>query len=283
MGRYNEKNDLADKGEHPMKIHYTVLDPTKNITLLVQTPVPRDQQARLAALLLARETEAEQVGFVEPSEQCRARLQMMGGEFCGNAAMSLATLLCRRSGQAEAQIPLEVSGAAEPVDCHITWVDGCYLGTVDMPLPEKVESLSLPLDGKTAFFPVVYLPGICHIVVPAGFLRREEAEQALRSWSSLFPQEAVGLLLYDQAAGRMDPLVYVKPTDTAVWERGCGSGSAAIGALRAWQTERDQCITVRQPGGTIAVSCLWRGGAFGPLTITGTVKVLGSKTAEIDL
>ncbi|NLU25372.1 MAG: hypothetical protein GXW99_11840 [Clostridiales bacterium] len=266
-----------------MKIHYAVLDPTKNITLLVKTPVERALQPRLAAALLQQEPEGEQVGFIEPSDTGRARLQMMGGEFCGNAAMSLAVLLCRRDGKAETDIPLEVSGADSLVNCHITWVDGCYLGTVDMPLPEKVEQVALPLGGKEIVFPSVVLPGIRHLVVPAGLLTSSEAENVIRVWGGSFSQEAVGLLLYDQAAGRIDPLVYVKSTDTAVWERGCGSGSAAVGALRAWQAGCNQCVTVRQPGGTIAVSCLLQGGVFTSLTITGTVKILHRKTVELTL
>lgn len=38
-----------------MELRYTVIDPTKNITLLVTTPVPRDVQPRVAAELLRRE------------------------------------------------------------------------------------------------------------------------------------------------------------------------------------------------------------------------------------
>ena len=52
-----------------MELRYTVIDPTKNITLLVTTPVPRDVQPRVAAELLRRERDAEQVGFGGPG--CR--------------------------------------------------------------------------------------------------------------------------------------------------------------------------------------------------------------------
>ena len=37
-----------------MELRYTVIDPTKNITLLVTTPVPRDVQPRVAMELLRR-------------------------------------------------------------------------------------------------------------------------------------------------------------------------------------------------------------------------------------
>ena len=70
-----------------MELRYTVIDPTKNITLLVTTPVPRDVQPRVAAELLRREKDAEQVGFAEGLAAGNPRLQMMGGEFCGNATM----------------------------------------------------------------------------------------------------------------------------------------------------------------------------------------------------
>ena len=39
-------------GGGTMELRYTVIDPTKNITLLVTTPVPRDVQPRVAAELL---------------------------------------------------------------------------------------------------------------------------------------------------------------------------------------------------------------------------------------
>ena len=42
-----------------MELRYTVIDPTKNITLLVTTPVPRDVQPRVAMELLRREKDAE--------------------------------------------------------------------------------------------------------------------------------------------------------------------------------------------------------------------------------
>ena len=51
-----------------MELRYTVIDPTKNITLLVTTPMPRDVQPRVAAELLRREKDAEQVGFATFSD-----------------------------------------------------------------------------------------------------------------------------------------------------------------------------------------------------------------------
>ena len=218
-----------------MELRYTVIDPTKNITLLVTTPVPRDAQPRVAMELLRREKDAEQVGFAEGLAAGKPRLQMMGGEFCGNAAMSMAAWLHRDLPLgAERTLTLPVSGARSPVACRVTHIDGCFIGTVSMPLPESIEQLALPVGGVNQIFPVVFLPGICHVIAPAELFDRHCAEEALRSWSKALPGEAMGLLLLEESRTAFTPLVYVKPTDSCVWERGCGSGSAAIGA---WLTQ----------------------------------------------
>ena len=164
-----------------MELRYTVIDPTKNITLLVTTPVPRDVQPRVAAELLRREEDAEQVGFAEGLAAGKPRLQMMGGEFCGNATMSMAAWLHRDLPVgAERTLALPVSGAPEPVACRVTRIDGCFIGTVAMPLPERIEKLPLPVCGVTQSLPVVFLPGICHVIVPADMIGRDRADETLQ-------------------------------------------------------------------------------------------------------
>ena len=91
----------------------------------------------------------------------------------------------------------------------------------------------------------------------------------------------MGLLLFDETAMRFDPLVYVRATDTAVWERGCGSGSAAIGAWMTKKHGKGQCLSLKQPGGAIAVATVWQDGAVTSLTITGTVALGKEKSVEI--
>lgn len=268
-----------------MELRYTVIDPTKNITLLVTTPVPRDVQPRVAAELLQREKDAEQVGFAEGLAAGEPRLQMMGGEFCGNATMSMAAWLHRDLPVGEScALTLPVSGAPEPVPCRVTHIDGCFIGTVSMPLPERIETLSLPVCGVMQSLPVVLLPGICHVIVPADMIRRDQAEKTLRSWSDLLPGEAMGLLLLDESRTAFTPLVYVRPTDSCVWERGCGSGSASIGAWLTQVRGADQCVSLRQPGGVIQVVTQTDSDAcLTSLTITGTVCLGKTKKATVRL
>ena len=77
--------------------------------------------------------------------------------------------------------------------------------------------------------------------------------------------------------------MYVKPTDSCVWERGCGSGSAAIGAWLTSVRGREQCVSLRQPGGVIQVVTRLAGEKLAALTITGTVVIGKTKTAKIAL
>ncbi|MBO4853763.1 MAG: hypothetical protein J5482_01285 [Oscillospiraceae bacterium] len=269
-----------------MELEYTLIDPTKNITLLVTTPIQRALQPQVAGYLLRREKAAEQVAFLEQAQTagCQARLQMMGGEFCGNAAMSLGAWLCWEQGSAVGEnrtLLLEVSGAPEPVACTVTPVRTCYLGTVAMPLPERVTTVELPVAGGTAPFPAVFFPGICHVIVPANAMKKSEAEDRLRHWAARLLSGAAGLLLWNESASSMEPLVYVQETDTAVWEQGCGSGSAAIGAWLTVRRGENQCLSVRQPGGAIAVTTLFADGKLTSLTISGTVHLGRKKRTNV--
>ena len=267
-----------------MVLRYTVVDPTKNITLLVTTPVPRALQPQTAAWLLRREKNAEQVGFLETSDTAPGRLQMMGGEFCGNATMGLGAWLCRRDKLpfgVTHDFALEISGAEELVLCAVTPVRYGYLATVELPLPEKMEQRTFPTAAGDVNLTVVFLPGICHIIAPKGTVSRDEAEELLRRWSAGLPGEAVGLILLDEERTAIDPLVYVKPTDTAVWERGCGSGSAAVACWLTAKRGASQCLSIRQQGGTIAAVTDWDGQRVTKLHITGSVALTGDK--EIDV
>ena len=83
---------------------------------------------------------------------------------------------------------------------------------------------------------------------------------------------------------KRQPLVYVRPTDSCVWERGCGSGSASIGAWLTQVRGADQCVSLRQPGGVIQVVTQTDGGArLTSLTITGTVCLGKTKKATVRL
>ena len=82
-------------------IKYSILDPTGNITALVESEVAVERQPAAAEAIMKRHTEVEQVGFVrfDPEEGIDAQLRMAGGEFCGNASLCTAALYLMRNGK----------------------------------------------------------------------------------------------------------------------------------------------------------------------------------------
>lgn len=271
-----------------MEIPFIKTSPTQNITVLVNAPVPRSEQPVLAARLLACDSVGgEQAGFIEPAALpgARLRLQMMGGEFCGNATMSLGAWLARQDGLPDggcASYVLEVSGTEGLTGCHIERSGDAYRGTVCMPLPERITAVTLNTDAGPQAFPMVRMPGIAHIVAPTeSGLTREEIARRIRSWNETIRADALGVLRYDAVREAIEPIVYVPATDSAVWERGCGSGTAALGCWRALRDGQSIRTVLRQPGGEIEVNAAVEDNAIVRLTITGTVRIVATGSAYL--
>ena len=71
-------------------LRVSIFDPTGNITALVESPVAPEEQSAVAARIMERFPQVEQVGFVRLPRESAAPVElcMAGGEFCGNASMS---------------------------------------------------------------------------------------------------------------------------------------------------------------------------------------------------
>lgn len=253
------------------KARYVILNPSGNLTALVTEWPGRESEAEITSALMK---ESEQVAYLEPAvlPGSLARIRLMGGEFCGNDAMASAGWLIRSSLQPgeHRAVPLEVSGAQGIVSCEIQKTAGGFRGTVRMP---KVLSIAeLKLEGIS--FVSVRLEGILHLIREASApLTPGFAEELLRRISFLRPaEEAIGLLDFNPETGFMRPLIYVRGSGTFVWETACGSGSAAVGALRAWQKSSGDVVTsVFQPGGVISVRAVAAQGQILEVSITGDI------------
>ena len=250
---------------------YVLLDPTGNLTCLVLDPVPAALRPRVTAALMGR---CEQVGYLERpfDPAARARLSMMGGEFCGYASMAAAAWLAQMDGAAgETVVPLEVSGAEGVVFCAVRPLpDGAFEGTVSMPPVREILSSRL----GPFFAPLVRLDGIAHWILPDHPLLKAEAEALLTDHAPALPDPSAGLLLWDSQARFMRPLVWVRGSGTLVWETGCGSGSTAVGAwLSLPLGDGTHTQDIRQPGGVIRVSCRVQSARPAAVSITGRVRL----------
>ncbi len=250
---------------------YVTLDPTGNLTCLVLDPAEPGDETTLVRELLKQ---CEQVAFLEPPNrpEAAAGIRLMGGEFCGNAAMAAAVWLIRDEMEegAEKTLLLEVSGAADPVFCTIRKTADGFEGTVCMPgIPEIDTEMLCGIP-----FSVVRMEGIVHLICESRTFEPEEAEQLLLRLAEQLPDEAVGLIQWNRTEWYMRPLVYVRGSGSLVWEHGCGSGSAAVGVVEALRNGAKQTtVSVNQPGGTIRATAETEDGKILAVSITGRVRI----------
>ncbi len=253
-------------------IRYTLLDPTGNRTVLVETPVDVRSQVPVAGQIMDAEPDAEQVGFLSARPD-GVSLRMAGGEFCGNAAMSAAVLYAADRGIASGAVPVDVWGTPVPVTVEVEALpDGSVRGTLSMPRPVSVGKERFP-DGICR--PVVRFPGISHVILE-GTTDREAAEAAAPAWCGFLGSECVGLMLYDREGETLRPLVYVPSAGTMFWENSCASGTAAVGAYLAAK-DGPVSLSLRQPGGTLHIEADAEGGLF----LTGAVRICRRRTIRV--
>lgn len=242
------------------ELSYVLMDPTGNKTILVESFVPEVEQPKTAARLMEIEPEAEQVGFLYSDDDCGVGLRMAAGEFCGNATMSAAVLSAIVADVPEGSAMVETSGAADQVPVtYFRQPDGTYSATVEMPSPLNIRTVELPVSGtdETVRLPFVEFEGISHLIyehpAPEDDVSRAAAEQLIKEWLEVLDVEVLGILFFHREDSRMTPLVYVPAVGSMCWETACATGSAAIGAFLAAESNAPVERALKQPGGFLKV------------------------------
>ena len=258
-------------------LRYSIWDPTGNITALVESDVELDRQPSVAAALMRRHPEVEQVGFLRLSpngELSGTELRMAGGEFCGNATMCAAALFQLRTGRragtedAPETVWLCVSGLSRPVPVRL-WQEGAesFRAAVRMRARLGTAERELCFEGRSGSLPLVRMEGISHLLVEPGSVffallaDRPAAERAVRAWCAELGAACLGLMFLEAEgdAYRLTPLVYVPGSGTVFWESACASGSASVGMALAERAAAPVCLELREPGGTLRVMSEPRG------------------------
>lgn len=269
----------------------------ENMTIFVLDQIPRDMQMHVAKKLMNYSNiYAEQVGFIErPSlhknldNNC-LRLQMMGGEFCGNAARSLAALLVHNQypNVTEAEdsylVQLEVSGIDSLINCEVykTEKDNLYLSKVNMPLPIGVNEVLLEIDDTVFSAMKVDFSGITHFIVDSEKIKdRDLLFKAVKNEMNKKDYDAFGIMYYDFNKEYLEPLVYVKGTDSLFWERSCASGTSALGVALTYMKKNGINKKVRQPGGELEVRTEWNGSSVESLYLNGFVEIVAQGIVNV--
>lgn len=202
---------------------------------------------------------AEQVGFIEEpqNEETLFRLEMSGGEFCGNGVLAAAALAKYLDLTSNNKFKLESSGANHPLECYVELSDQySYQVRSAMPVDYNYRKWKHEFQGLQLAGRMVQFEGITHLLVAdRDALTEDLIEQLLKELASEIAAEALGLIVYnqDQAGYSIKPCVYVKQTGSLVFERGCGSGTLAVGIHLARKRRESVRIDVKQPGGSTKV------------------------------
>jgi diaminopimelate epimerase len=267
------------------EIDFVKVSPTQNMTLLVRSEHPVEEYRGIAtAIMSAGHVHAEQVGFVRKpaSPGADAGLHMAAGEFCGNACMALAAVTAYEEGlgaPGPADVLLEASGAEDVVRCRVERRHPDYFCELAVPLPRGVQPGTA--GGASA---LVRYEDSLHVVIEADRVdqvTRDRAQATALRLGESWSVPLIGVMLYEPRRKRLTPLVHIPSLDCMVWERSCGSGTAALGAYLALKEQGPISTDVTQPGGTMRVTANCEHGRLAGLTVAGSVRIVAEGKAYV--
>ena len=264
-----------------MELTIVRADPAGNITVFVLDRIDDPALRLRAAKALLAETSlrAEQVGFVIPPDPAPPpgsaagghwRLEMLGGEFCGNAARSFGLYAARETGlRGKQDLCIGISGVPDPVPVHADL--DASAAEAEIPGPRAQGVLSW--EGRS--LPLYIFDGISHVIAeglsPSRDMVLGLAESVRQAGGSA---AALGLMFYDPLRRFMRPAVYVAATESLVFESSCGSGTAALAAhLSREASGGESRWEILQPGGVIKARVKKHAGKIETIGIGGPVSL----------
>lgn len=273
------KQIISDK-YHRLLERIVVCLPSGNPTALIcaDKPLELAAQGLNQALLEHARLEPfqiEQCGYLLPSSQpeITCRLEMLGGEFCGNATRSAIRVWQAARHDDLQRVKdgaglIEVSGVPYPLQ----WRVDKQQVMVQMPLALDTEIKPLE-DGY-----LVELEGITHLLSLQNFTDfATEAPQLLEKYQ-LKDLPAAAISHYDPDSKQAQFCVYIRAVDTIFMESACGSGTASIGLWLYQQAQqKEKYFSITQPSGEAIAVIIDDGKLF----ISGEVTILFDDSLQL--
>ena len=210
-------------------LNFVKINPAGNITILIDNFDIYDKNIPKLSEEIMKETNlyAEQVGFIKDSH-----LQMMGGEFCGNASRAFASLLAFRDKDFSEQknYSITCSGESKVLDVDVR-NDGAknkFLAKIKMPKFLSLEEINVD-EYKLG---LVRFSGINHFIFNIKENKETSFENIIdlvKKYLSKEEYSAFGIIFFDRDNLSMKPYVYVKEVGSGVYENSCASGTTALG------------------------------------------------------
>ncbi len=219
----------------PMIQHF-IYFPGGNTTALVDGEKGMDYP-NIASEIMKSNPAIEQVGFLEAPKLsgCEFHLEMMGGEFCGNAARCAALHHFRKKNNHE--IKFTISGFDFPVTAEVK----SSVVTLNLPGNFHISSKTIPEGSLVDFHGIRF-------IVTKQVLSEMHRTSLIKSYQDSL--EAVGVVEIqpNEYGCRIVPHVWVRSTNTLISETACASGSLAAALVLKEQGLLGELV-ISQPSG----------------------------------
>ena len=253
------------------KYKFVIYKPGGNNTALVETMVTDPVLKKTVNdLIMAKNPTVEQVGFIDREQ---LRLEMAGGEFCGNATRCAAfTFLKKKAGS----VLIKASGVRNKLQAGVDLKGNVW---AQMPIYSDISKIGF-VDGLY----IVPLQGITQVVVyrQAKFsserAAKTQAVKILRLLNLDVSQKASGVMFVTRKNNlAIEPVVWVRSIKTLFYETACASGTTAVALVEALKNKSSLTnIPIIQPSGEeITVSVSLKNGKFSKARICGQIKLFG--------
>lgn len=211
-----------------MKIKY--INTAGQITAVITSKIDNKELAIISKIIMQKSPEVDQVGYLQKDS-----FKMMGGELSINGLLAAAILVKGST---------KINGLNFIVKQNI----------VSLTFP---SSLIIKVNNKSK---IVALKGITYQVI-SGLSANEKVSNKNKLYlKKLSLRSPASGLIYCQD-NQIQPLIYVKATNSYIWERACGSGSLAYSLVTGNR------VVVQPAGSTISFKI-----TKDIITVTTTVK-----------
>lgn len=200
-----------------MKINVLRYYPNGNTTAIIENKIAKKLQEFVTQKIINKKY-AEQVAFVEKAKKKNAiaRLQMMGGEFSGNATLAFGIYLSEK--YEKSKVIFESSG----VSCLIK--STIIKNKVQSEIPSNIK---LDQVKKYDDYWTIPFPGIFQIIIPNVKPDKKIIRKLILKYKK--KEKALALIFVTEKGNliKINPFVWVNNTKTLINETSCGSGSIA--------------------------------------------------------
>lgn len=256
----------------------TILRPAGNDQLLIKGIVKKEDRRAINDEMIQQFPNVEQVSFYAFDKKNNiARLELAGGEFCGNATRSLAYLLLNGK---PGKLSIQVSGTKQLLTAGIKKPNTAFAQMpifYDFSCVKKLNEYLFRVD----------LEGITHLIYKKSTIKKTRVElkklakEILKKENLLLSVPAAGVMFIEKINNGflLKPVVWVRDIETILYETACASGTAAVALWYSLQNNNQITnVSLRQPSNLYITATVKKNKKqFIDLFIDGPIEIIKPK------